>query len=346
MAPPPTFSPAPRSQSPAAIPGPRRSPAPGYDIGHNRQESEETVRRSMVWHPASPPANTGSGNALSPEQFVQQRAAVAATPLYAHQRQPSNNSISGYRAGTPTPPLNGPVSGDYIGTAHSRNDSQDLLQQRPGSRGAGDMLQRPGSRGAGAVLGGQGGADSHLSAREQEHVARVTGSPLINVAGNKNKNLPPIGGGLVGAIGAREREREQAKQGWSSQAVQHAINQRQQQQAYNQYQQPPMSPGMPPAGMYSNMTRGPQSPGPGPQRYGMPQNFAHPGARAQEQGGWSSPGPVYPQGGAAGFDPRFPPGQAISPPLGSQFAPSPPPHSPPPQAGSYGQGSYYHGQAF
>lgn len=348
MAPPPrSFSPAPRSQSPAAMPGARRSPGPGFDMGHNRQESEETVRRSMIWHPASPPANMGGGSVISPEQFVQQRAAAAATPLYAHQRQPSSNSLSRYGAGTPTPPLNRPISGDYIGTAHSRSSSQDLLQQRPGSRGAGELLQRPGSRGAGAVLGGQGGMDSHLSAREQEHVARVTGSPLINMAGNKN--LPSIGGGLVGAIDAREREKEQMKQGWSSQAAQHAINQRQQQQAFNQYQQPPMSPGMPPpAGMYSNLTRGPQSPG--PQRYGMPQNFAHPGARTQEQGGWSSPAPGYPspQGGG-GFDPRFPPGQAISP-VG--FAPSPPPHSP--QQQSYQQqGSYYgqgggnpHGQAF
>lgn len=328
-----SYSPGPRSYSPAAAtPGPRRSP--NFDAGHNRQESEETVRRSMIWHPASPPSNSSGGHALSPEQFVQQRAAAAATPLYAHQRQSSNNSASGYRAGTPTPPLNAHQMGDYIGSGHARSSSQDLLQ-RPGSRGAGDLLQRPGSRGAGAVLGGQAGTEPHLSAREQEHVARVTGSPLINMAGNKNKNLPPIGGGLVGAIDAREREREQMKQGWGGQTVQHAINQRQQQQAYQQYQRPLASP--PPSGMYSNMSPGPRSPP--PQGY-----FPQHGGRGQEQSGWSSPGLAY---SPSAFDPRFPPGQALSGPPGGQYAPSPPPHSQPgQQSGGYGQGSYYHGQAF
>jgi CCR4-NOT transcriptional complex subunit CAF120 len=42
---------------------------------------------------------------------------------------------------------------------------------------------------------------------------------------------------LVGAIEAREREKQQMKQGMNSQAVQHAISQRQQQQAAMAYQQ-------------------------------------------------------------------------------------------------------------
>lgn len=337
------FSSAPRSQSPSSYasgPGPAglRSP-PNFDPGHSRQESEETVRRSVVWHPASPPVNGGgNGQALSPEQYVQQRAAAAATPLYAHQRQSSNNSVGGYRGGTPTPPLNMSQSGDYVGMTHSRNGSQELLQ-RPGSRGAGEILQqRPGSRGAGAVLGGQGGTDSYLSAREQEHVARVTGGPLISMAGNK-KSSPPIGGGLVGAIDARERDKQQMKQGWSSQAAQHAINQRQQQQPYQHYQQSMSPPGMPPpSGMYSNLAHRPGGPprSPGPQNFGMspPSNYGHPGARGLDQGGWSSPI----QGG---YDPRFPPGQAMT----AASAQLSPPQSPPP-AGQYGQGSYYHGQAF
>ncbi|RYO82787.1 hypothetical protein DL766_009535 [Monosporascus sp. MC13-8B] len=330
----------------SAVPAPLKSS--GLGMGHSRQESDDTIRRSVVWHPASPQAaNTGAAHSISPEQFVQQRAAAAAaTPLYAHQRQPSNNSLSGYRAGTPTPPLNRNPTGDYIGAAHSRNGSQDLMQ-RPSSRSAGELLQRPGSRGAGAVLGGQGGVDSHLSARELEHVARVTGSPLINVAGNKNR--PPIEGGLVGAINAREREKQQMKQGWSSQAAQHAISQRQQQQAFQQYQQPMGAPGLPPSGMYSNMGRGvdggPRSPG--PQSYG---------ARAHDQGGnWSSPALGYPSPQMGNdFDPRYPPGQALSPPPGQQFVPPPrypPAQSPPPgqhpgQQGRYSPGSHYHGQAF
>jgi CCR4-NOT transcriptional complex subunit CAF120 len=92
---------------------------------------------------------------------------------------------------------------------------------------------------------------AHLSAREQEHVARVTGSPLINMAGNSAQSVPS--GGLIGAIEAREREKEEMKAGVrSSVMVQQAIAQRQQQvqreqkahqrtqSQQQQYQQQPM----------------------------------------------------------------------------------------------------------
>ncbi|OTB15887.1 hypothetical protein K445DRAFT_300674 [Daldinia sp. EC12] len=320
-----SFSPGPRSQSPAHMPH-RRSP--GTETGHSRQDSEDTVRRSMIWQPATPGSST-AGHGLSPEEFVQQRAAAAsATPQYAHQRHSSGISLGGLRTGTPTPPLNRGQGADYIGT-HSRSNSRDLLQ-RPNSRGPNEPFQRPGSRGAGAVLGGQGASDSHLSAREQEHVARVTGSPLINMAGNKN--APQTSGGLVGAIEAREREKQQMKQGWSSQAAQHAINQRQQQQAFQQYQQPLPSPSMPPAGMYSNMSRGnlPLTPGYG--SYGGPSPMSY-----EQEGGWSSPGPGFRSPPPGNFDPRV--HQQGMQPYG-QFSPQ----SPPP--GGRGQGHAYHGQAF
>ncbi|KAI1417127.1 hypothetical protein F5Y13DRAFT_185960 [Hypoxylon sp. FL1857] len=345
-----TFSPGPRSYSPASAP---RRRSPGAETGHSRQDSEDTLRRSVVWQPAA--LNTGSGSpgphGLSAEEYVQQRAAAAAaTPLYAHQRHSSGNTLSGFRAGTPTPPLNRGQGQDYIGYSHSRNNSQDLLQrpssrgagellQRPSSRGPAELLQRPGSRGAGAVLGGQGGNDSHLSAREQEHVARVTGSPLINMAGNKNAPSQ-TGAGLVGAIEAREREKQQMKQGWSSQAAQHAINQRQQQQAFQQYQQQSMpSPGPPPpSGMYSNMGRGsaPHTP-----NYS---NFGTPSPMSFEQEGTWSPGPGFRSPPPGNYDPRYNPQGMQSPP--PQF--SPPQfsaQSPPP--GGRGQNQYpYHGQAF
>ncbi|KAI2472776.1 hypothetical protein F4781DRAFT_320894 [Annulohypoxylon bovei var. microspora] len=343
------FSPAPRSYSPAPQP-PRRSP--GAEAGHARQESEDTLRRSVVWQPATQNASPGNPatHGLSAEEYVQQRAAVAsATPLYAHQRQSSGNTLSGFGAGTPTPPLGRGQGQDYMGTAHSRNSSQDLLQrpgsrgagellQRPNSRGAGELLQRPGSRGAGAVLGGQGGSDIHLSAREQEHVARVTGTPLINMAGNKNAPTQ-TGAGLVGAIEAREREKQQMKQGWSSQAAQHAINQRQQQQqAFQQYPPPGQSPSMPPpAGMYSNMGR---SGTPLGSNYG---GFGSPGPVYEQEGNWS-PGSGFGSPPPNNYDPRYNPQRMQSP--HGQF--SPPPftgQSPPP--GGRGQSQHpYHGQAF
>lgn len=313
-----SFSPAQRSHSPGIMP-PRRSPA--LESTSDRHHSDDSVHRSVAWQPAAAAATRGPSPGLSAEQYVQQRAATA-TPLYSHQRQASANTLNTYRAGTPTPPLERSQARDYMSAhAHSRSNSQDLLQ-RPSSRTAGailggqgiqraspDPLQRPSSRTAGAILGGQGNPrDSHLSAREQEHVARVTGTPLVHMAGNRNSAQQQQQPGLVGAIEAREREKQQMKQGYSGHAVQQAINQRQalQQSYQNQtFGQPLASPALPPpAGMYSNMYNGrgmmpsPQSPGPqaygspGPQAYGFPQNFVSAGAQAYSQGGgWSSPGP-------------------------------------------------------
>ncbi|KAI1755129.1 hypothetical protein F4782DRAFT_527854 [Xylaria castorea] len=334
---------APRAQSPA-LALPQRAII--SDASHSRHESEENVRRSVIWQPggavAGSPGSNGPG--LSAEEFVQQRVATA-TPLYAHQRHSSGNTLSAYRAGTPTPPLGRGQDRDYFGTAHSRNSSHDLLQ-RPSSRGAGELLQRPrsgellqrpGSRGAGAVLGGQQSqGDSHLSAREQEHVSRMTGSPLINMAGNKN--APQAGGGLVGAIEVREREREQMKHGWASQAAQNAI-QRQQQQAYQQYQQPTASPPspLPPAGMYSNMGRGMVPPSPRQQGFGR---YGSPGP--EQQGNWVPGSSGLRSPPPNNMDPRFMPPQG-------QFSSSPP-FSPGPSGGpgrGRGQNPYsHHGQAF
>ncbi|KAI1335002.1 hypothetical protein F5Y15DRAFT_259174 [Xylariaceae sp. FL0016] len=378
MPPPPrSFSPAQRSQSPARMAPRSHSPAPmaprshspaplvprkspGPDGQRSRQVSDEgnQNRRSVIWQPAttmggSPnPATPG----LTPEEYVQQRAAqAAATPLYAHRRHSSGNTLQGYQAGASTPPLARAPGQEYFGTAHSRNSSQDLLQ-RPNSRNAGDLLQRPnsrellqrpGSRGAGAVLGGQqSSGEAHLSAREQEHVARVTGTPLINMAGSRNG--PQAGGGLVGAIEAREREKQQMKAGWGSAAAQNAINQRQQQAAYQQFS-PPMtavvpsgmpSPGLPPpSGMYSNMARGTGvPPSPRGQFYGAPS------PQFEQQGSWSPGSGGFRSPPAGQFDPRFmpPQGQGHFSPPPQQF---PPAQSPP--SGQRGPGQYpYHGQAF
>lgn len=66
--------------------------------------------------------------------------------------------------------------------------------------------------------------NSRLSAHEQEHVARMTGSPLISVP-RKSENQA----GLIGAIHAREQEKKNMRDGVSGQMVQHAIAQRNQQ---------------------------------------------------------------------------------------------------------------------
>lgn len=182
---------------------------------HYRNDSSES--RTLPWQPGmSAMGSPAAQQSITAEQFVQQRANV--TPLYAHQRQSSNPRGA-------TPPL-------------VRNHSNDRLTQMGGHsrHSSGDLLQRPSSRGPSATLGGPAGngdMPTTLSAREQEHVARVTGQPLIAVAGTRKS----AGAGLVGAIENREIEKQQMKQGINSQAVQNAIAQRH--SSHGMYQQYP-----------------------------------------------------------------------------------------------------------
>ncbi|KAK0730650.1 hypothetical protein B0H67DRAFT_596742 [Lasiosphaeris hirsuta] len=177
---------------------------------HFRQESDDTIRRTVAWQPGGAPGPLLAENVVSPEQFVQQRAAAAAaTPVYSHQRNHSANTLTELRARTPTSPRKLPVS-------HSRHNSADLLHNG-----------RPVSQGTVAALS-NGEVSSYLSAREQEHVARVTGSPLVALSGNRGHPSQP--GGLVGAIEIREREKSQMMQGIGGQAVAQAIDQRNREQ--------------------------------------------------------------------------------------------------------------------
>ncbi|ATZ46369.1 hypothetical protein BCIN_01g09780 [Botrytis cinerea B05.10] len=127
---------------------------------------------------------------------------------------------------------------------HSHRSSTDLLnsaevygQQQHARHSSADLL-RPSSRGANRVLGpsGNGAVTTTLSAREQAFVAKMTGGPLIAMVKNNNKDNV-VSAGLVGAIDSREKERQQVKQGFKSQSVQHAIALRQQQFAQQQQQQ-------------------------------------------------------------------------------------------------------------
>lgn len=238
------LTPSPRNQSPANMhnigdiyPSERliesyeRSPSCNRTTPDGRQTPsgghEVDQRRNVAWQPG---ATIGGGSPggrppITPEQFVQQRAAAnRITPVFAHGRKASGQ-------GTP-PAVSRNSSGEWPFQQHSRQVS--LSKEIP---------SRPQSRGAPIVMNPSGDYSAHLSAREQEHVARVTGSPLINMASN-TKRKPAQGGGLVGAIEAREKEKRDIKEGLSSHMVQHAIAQRQQQhsQSYQSNQQPFPSP--------------------------------------------------------------------------------------------------------
>jgi CCR4-NOT transcriptional complex subunit CAF120 len=316
----PSMERAPRQQSPGrglnnTRPAPGRNAATPENV-HYRNNSSES--RTVAWQPGMA-MSTNVGQAITPEQFVQQRAAVAAaTPLYAHQRQHSSNTL---RTNTPTPPL-------------VRNRSSDVLAQQGHSRNnSAELLQRPSSRGASVALGPSGSGDiaSTLSAREQEHVARVTGQPLINMAQNSNRQAP--GAGLVGAIEVREKEKQQIKQGVNSQVVQQAIVQRQQQALAQQqqqamYQQQQYVDQMPQP-QYGNMGQYPQNFIPQPQRQ---QSGVSPAANVYAQGGgFSAPSTVW----TASPDGRQSP---------SQYPPRQQQYFPPQQGQGQGRGNAgFHG---
>jgi CCR4-NOT transcriptional complex subunit CAF120 len=162
---------------------------------HSRSASYE--KRTMAWQPG---ALIGTGQqspspAITPEEFVQQRASASRTPSgYVPQRSRSSG---------------------YFGT--DRSTSEEWSKKK-------DYPPRPQSRGSSPTMNQQNDYSSRLSAHEQEHIAKMTGSPLISVP-RKSENPA----GLVGAIHAREQERKNMRDGVSGHMVQHAIAQRQQQ---------------------------------------------------------------------------------------------------------------------
>jgi len=178
--------------------------------------ADNDKRRSIAWQPGAMfgGGSPGARQSITPEQFVQQRAAAGRVPVYAHGRKTS---------ASPTPPNASRQSSGERPVQQQRN-SPGKLQKRQSSYST-DMPARPNSRAASAMMNASEDYTAHLSAREQEHVARATATPLINVAGKRGE---PQGGGLVGAIEAREKEKKEMKAGLSGHMVQHAIAQRQQ----------------------------------------------------------------------------------------------------------------------
>ncbi|KHJ33573.1 putative ph domain protein [Erysiphe necator] len=145
--------------------------------------------------------------------------------LSNHSRNYSNellqrpSSISAVRALGPSG-ISRKFSNDQFSRPnHTQNASIDLTL-RPRSRAASIILNSAGN--------GSNMVTSQLTAREQEHLAKVTGQPLISMATN-GKNIPSAG--LVAALEAREKDKSIVKQGLNSRAVEHVIQQRQQTQS-------------------------------------------------------------------------------------------------------------------
>lgn len=189
--------------------------------------NEPGNRHSMVWTPGAASAGGdrfATRQGITPEQWVQYRASIASQPqqapnrpAYAHNRQASSGSM---RKLTKTPPLSRHTSGDW-----SQPQGQRTPPSRPNSRGANAYLaqQSPG----GGLVNTQ---PISLTAREQMHVARATGTPLVNVTNNekqKKQEQEAQAPGLIGAVAARQQEKEKGIRG---SMVEQAIRLRQQQQ--------------------------------------------------------------------------------------------------------------------
>lgn len=189
-------------------------PTHSLDPSGSKTAGRDDRRRSMPWQPGM----TNGGTNTSGSGTSQPRAAPS--PPYSYRRTQS---------GTPMP--QGPASGNWV-TYPLPNQQAETPR---------DSKQQARSRGPNHRMS-HNDYSSQLSGREQEHVARMTGSSFFNFSSGPNKHQPQMNPrGLVGQIDAREREKRDMREGMSSHMVQHAIAQRQQ---HMQYQDPRAS--MPP----------------------------------------------------------------------------------------------------
>ncbi|KAF1840394.1 uncharacterized protein K460DRAFT_207512 [Cucurbitaria berberidis CBS 394.84] len=166
--------------------------------------------RSVPWQPGMASPQQADRQKLDPEEWVMHRASQQPqSMMYGHTRTKSK---------TP-PPFGRANSGDWSQLQRSPDGS--VGPARPPSR----PLSRPLSRGADVLLDMKPTA---LSAREQEQVARMTNTPLVDLSQNNKKLQKPHPQGLTGYINYREKEKAAAKatrQGHSS-AMQAEIDRR------------------------------------------------------------------------------------------------------------------------
>jgi CCR4-NOT transcriptional complex subunit CAF120 len=144
---------------------------------------------SYAWRPGASSVRHESMGGLTAEEFVRQRATAARVPHgYVPHRSVSYSKVEQSPDKAPK-------------TRHS-------------------MMVRPSSRNSLLV-----DYTPHLTAREQEHIAKMTGGPLLQM--NERSRTPDPSVGLIGAIEAREQEKRNIKEGVAGHMVQEAIAQRQ-----------------------------------------------------------------------------------------------------------------------
>ncbi|KAF2636172.1 hypothetical protein P280DRAFT_410149 [Massarina eburnea CBS 473.64] len=189
----------------------RRSYSPGRTTpiaaSHMRTQSASPLsfdNRNIAWQPGMTSQPQSDRQKLDPQEWVAKRAAYG-QPLspFGHGRSNSH-----------TPPLTRNHSGDW--THLQRTPEQP-------TRSPSRPLARPLSRGAERLLDQR---STSLSAREQEHVARITNTPLISLSKNPKDEKRESSAGLTAYIGYREKEKAAAKSNRSTAAMQAEIDRR------------------------------------------------------------------------------------------------------------------------
>lgn len=168
--------------------------------------------RYVAWQPGmASPQQPDKQQKLEPEDWVMHRASQQPLGLgYGHGRAKSH---------TP-PPFGRAHSGDWSQLQYGVNGGGS-----PGIRPSSRLLSRPQSRGPDMLLDQR---PTNLTAREQEQVARLTNTPLLDMSQQPKKLQKPAPTGLTGYIDFREKEKAAAKanrQGHSS-AMQAEIDRR------------------------------------------------------------------------------------------------------------------------
>jgi len=176
-------------------PGPPTFP---HDIRTSYVNGQCARPSSRVWHPNDIGRQSPAGS-LSAEEFVQQRATAARTPqFYSTHRSASYSKIE---------------------RSHTKLERKKDLPGRPSSRNS-LTTDYPSAK---------------LSAKEQEHIARLTGGSLIQVVERTKTPDPLIG--LVGAIEVRQQEIKSVRQELAGYMAEQAIWQRQAAERNYAYQQ-------------------------------------------------------------------------------------------------------------
>lgn len=170
----------------------RTTPNTALHMRSGSSSPQVSDSRSVPWQPGMASPALSDRHQLDPEDWVIHRASQPSqTLMYGHGRAKSH---------TP-PPFGRTASGDWSQVQRSPEGSP---VPRPSSR----PLSRPQSRGADMLLDQR---STNLSAREQEQVARLTNTPLLDMSQNPKKlqKQPPTG--LTGYIDYREREKAASK---------------------------------------------------------------------------------------------------------------------------------------